>query len=52
MPARRNPSGPSRVRTIRFTDDEWLLLVKLAEIVNLKPASYIREMALERAQRS
>ena len=52
MPARRNLTGASRVRTIRFTDDEWLLLVKLAEIANLKPASYIREKALERAQRS
>jgi hypothetical protein len=52
MPARRNPNGPSRVRSVRFTDDEWLLLVKLAEAANLKPASYIRERALERAQRS
>jgi hypothetical protein len=52
MPARRNLDGPSRVRTVRFTDDEWLRVVQLAQIANLKPASYIREKALKRAQRS
>jgi hypothetical protein len=52
MPARRNPNGPSRVRSVRFTDAEWLLLVKLARAANLKPAVFIREKALEKAQRS
>jgi hypothetical protein len=52
MPARRNPNGPSRVRTVRFTDDEWRQVVILAEGAGKKPAVFLRDKTLEKAQRS
>jgi len=52
MPARRKPEGPSRVRTVRFTDDEWAVIVERSMREQKKPATYLRDKSLERAQRS
>jgi hypothetical protein len=52
MPARRKPEGPSRVRTVRFTDDEWAVIVERSMREQKKPATYLREKTLERLQRS
>ena len=52
MPARRNPAGVSRVRTVRFTDEEWQRVLQLAELADKKPATFLRDISLEKAQRS
>lgn len=32
-----------RVRSVRFTDDEWVTVTKLAALAEQKPAEYLRE---------
>ena len=51
MPAQR-VNALSKVRSVRFTDQEWLLLVKLAKAAGLQPSSFIREKTLGPAHRS
>ena len=46
MPAPRNPNNPSKVRTTRFTDDEWALVLASAERENKTPAQFLREATL------
>jgi hypothetical protein len=52
MPPRRNPAGVSRVRTVRFTDEEWQRVIQLARLAGKKPATFLRDRSLEKAQRS
>jgi uncharacterized protein (DUF1778 family) len=47
MPAPRKPGkGPSKVKATRFTDDEWAMLIAIAEDEGKTPAQFIRESAL------
>jgi hypothetical protein len=52
MPARRKPEGPAKVRTVRFTDDEWAVVLLRSASEQKKPATYLRDKSLEKAQRS
>lgn len=52
MPSRRKAEGVSRVRAIRFTDDEWDRVRELALIYGETVAQYVRAQSLAGSQRS